>query len=66
MQREAQSQADKIRGNESLSTTQRAAMLEAIRNETTSSIGAMLGARAFSAYQNNGGDWINDLSAPRP
>lgn len=63
MQRTASAQAKKIQSANDIPAEQRKALLEAIRDETQRSIRDALGARAFSAYERHGGDWMAAMAS---
>jgi len=63
MKKIAEDQANKIRRDNSLSSDQRTAALQGIRNETESSMKQVLGDKGFKSYQNQpGAYWLKSIS----
>ncbi len=65
MKNQAQAAAQKVRGDPTLSSDQRAQALSAIRAETQNDINALLGAKPGKRYFNQSGWWLNNI-APAP
>jgi len=65
MKKEAESAANKIRGDKTLSPDQKNEALAAIRAETQSGITGLLDEKQFKHYLNQGGWWLNNI-APKP
>ncbi len=64
MRRAVEQQTDRIRANPLLTGEQKERALEAIRNETQTSIVSVLGQPLLEAYQQQGGAWLNELTSP--
>ena len=65
MKKQAQDAANKIRGDQTLSSEERTAALAAIRAETQASLNGLLDEKQVKRYINQGGWWLNNL-APAP
>lgn len=68
MQRQAAAFARQAQADAALSVETRPAALQALRAETERSLNDLLGPRAFKAYQEHQGDWLqslNEVPAPR-
>ncbi|MBC8094698.1 MAG: hypothetical protein H7Y43_02690 [Akkermansiaceae bacterium] len=61
MQKAAQSSADKVRSDSSLTPEVRDATLKAIQQETERSLGGLLGAGTLTTYKQHGGEWIETM-----
>ncbi|MCC6232128.1 MAG: hypothetical protein IT580_05760 [Verrucomicrobiales bacterium] len=57
-------QTDRVRANPLLTVDQKVRALEAIRETTQSSIVDVLGEPLLDAYRQNGGSWLESLTAP--
>jgi hypothetical protein len=55
-----------VQANTALSAEARQAALQALRAETERSFNDLLGPRAFKAYQEHQGDWLQSLSEVPP
>lgn len=64
MRHTVQEHADHIRANPLLTVEQKQMALDAIRQETQAAIIDVLGEPLLDAYQQQGGDWLADLTAP--
>lgn len=63
MKKAAETQAQQLRGDKTLTTEQRTAALRAIREETERSVKVTFGEKGYSNYErNHGAYWINSLS----
>jgi hypothetical protein len=69
MKQDAEQQKQKIDGDPNLTEEQRNNALAAIAKETQKSIAGVMGDKVFKAYQQTGGQWLQNLaqsSAPPP
>ena len=60
----AEAQANKVRVDTQLSSSQREAALQAIRGETERSVREVFGDKAFESYQKQQGNWIERIAPP--
>jgi hypothetical protein len=64
VQSEMKRRASTVLADRALSSTARHAQLMGLSREAMTKITSLLGGPGFSAYQENGGRWINDLTRP--
>lgn len=65
LQRQAEVQAEQLRGDASRTIEERTALLTAIREETERSVGDVLGPTVLATYRQHGGQsWFQSLSNP--
>jgi hypothetical protein len=62
MKTEAETAANKLRQDKSLTDTQRAQALKAIRTETEKTLAELVGPRRAKAYSANGGWWLRNIA----
>ncbi len=62
MKKEAESAAQKIKRDKTLSQDQKNEALAAIRNETQTSMGGLLDEKQLKRYMNQGGYWLNNIA----
>jgi Spy/CpxP family protein refolding chaperone len=62
IKKEAEAAASKLRNDKSLTSEQRTAALNEIKNETTKTLTDLLGSRRANYYQQSGGYWLRNLA----
>ena len=65
VQKDIQDRVNAVRQSGTIAFADRTAQLTALADEATTRVTAVLGARGFEAYKQNGGSWLQNV-APRP